>query len=136
MNDKKELKDDQKNEIKIIEKNDEQKNEIKIIEKNDENENELKLFQQFLLNSKRIPKENETKEIKVKLKTTKKELSGISIELLGIGKDEISEIYNLNSEIYKNSEIILSCIINGKDINSTNEIKTCLIFIKKDWRIF
>ncbi len=89
-----------------------------------------KINQQFFMNLKRIPKENETKEIKIKIKTTKKELSGISIELLGIGKDEFSEIYNLNSEI-NNSSHIISCIINGKDTNSINHIKTSFELYKK-----
>ena len=89
-----------------------------------------KIGQQFFMNLKRIPKENETKEIKIKIKTTKKELSGISIELLGIGKDEISEIYNLNSET-NNSFLIFSCIINGKDTNSINHIKTSFEIYKK-----
>ena len=31
-----------------------------------------KIGQQFFMNLKRIPKENETKEIKIKIKTTKK----------------------------------------------------------------
>jgi hypothetical protein len=89
-----------------------------------------KLVYNFFMNLKRIPKENETKEIKIKIKTTKKELSGISIELLGIGKDEFSEIYNLNSEI-NNSSHIISCIINGKDTNSINHIKTSFELYKK-----